>query len=129
MNRPTLLVALSALLVPAFAHADQTTVYKTKDANGNTVYSQIESTGAQTQRVDGRDPSLPPAAAEQPLTERQKACQQAEQNLKLLGSEQNLTQDIDGDGKPEPMTPEQITSEKDLAQRQVTSYCDPKPEA
>ena len=128
MSRPTLLLALSVLLVPALSHADQTTVYKTKDANGNTVYSQIESTGAQTQRVDGRDPTLPPAE-EAPLTERQKACQQAEQNLKLLGSEQNLTQDIDGDGKAEPMTPEQIASEKDLAQRQVTSYCDPKPEA
>jgi hypothetical protein len=59
MNRPILSIVLAAALLPGLASADETTVYKSKDADGNTVYSQIETTGAQSQQVGGRDPAKP----------------------------------------------------------------------
>lgn len=128
MNRPTLLIALTAALLPGLASADETTVYKSKDANGNTVYSQVETTGAQSQQVGGRDPAQP-AAAEAPKSEVQVACDSAKKNLELLNSGQVLQRDKDKDGTPDDLTADEIASEKDLAQRQVTAYCAPAPEA
>ena len=124
MNRPTLLIALSAALLPGLLQAEDTTVYRSKNADGTSVYTQIQSDGAQEQKVDGTDPNLPPAA-ETPKSETQVACETARKNLELLGSENRLQRDKDGDGTPEDLTPEERASEKDLAQRQVTAYCAP----
>ena len=128
MNRPTLSILIAAALLPGLVSADETTVYKSKDANGNTVYSQVETAGAQSQQVQGRDPNLPPAA-EQPKSEMEVACETARKNVELLNSGQVLQRDKDKDGTPDNLTPEEIASEKDLAQRQVTAYCAPVPEA
>lgn len=128
MNRQMLSIALAAALLPGLASADETTVYKSKDANGNTVYSQVETTGAQSQQIRGGDPSLPPSA-EQPKSETEVACDTAKKNVELLNSGQNLQRDKDKDGTPEDLTAEEIASEKDLAQRQVIAYCAPAPEA
>jgi tRNA A37 threonylcarbamoyladenosine modification protein TsaB len=130
MNRPTLLIALAAVLLPGLASADKTTVYKTTDANGNTVYSQVETTGSETQQVDGRSPDAPVAAAaeEKPKSDTETACANATAHLGVLNSGKRLQRDKDGDGKPEDLTPEEIASEKDLAQRQMTAFCAPAPE-
>jgi hypothetical protein len=127
MNRPTLSILIAAALLPGLVSADETTVYKSKDANGNTVYSQVETTGAKSQQVGGRDPAQPPAA-ETPKSEVQVACETAQKNLELLSSGQVLQRDKDKDGTPDDLTAEEIASEKDLAQRQVTAYCSPTPE-
>ena len=62
MSRPVLVFALAAALSPGLLMA-ATTVYKSKNADGTTVYSQIETRDAQAQRVDGRDPAVDPAPA------------------------------------------------------------------
>ena len=129
MSRPFLLIALSLALAPGLLFAQETTVYKSKNADGTSVYTQIETRGAERTQLDGRDPKLPPAEAKPtPKTETEQACERAQANVGLLGSGKVLQRDKDGDGKPEPLTPEEITSEKDLAERQAAAYC-PKPEA
>lgn len=127
MNRQTLLIALAAALLPGLASADKTTVYKTTDANGNTVYSQVETTNAESQQVDGRSPDLPPAEAgeEAPKSDVETACANATAHMEILNSGKRLQRDKDGDGKSEDLTPEEISSERDLAQRQMTAFCPP----
>ena len=127
MNRPTLLITLAAAMLAGAASADETTVYKSKDANGNTVYSQVETQNSQSQQVNGRDPSLPPEAAEPaPKSDMEQACANATAHLDILNSGQRLQRDKDGDGKTEDLTPEEIASERDLAQRQKTAFCPPE---
>jgi hypothetical protein len=127
MSRPSLLIALSLALAPGLLFAQETTVYKSKNADGTSVYTQIETRGAEKAQLDGRDPKLPPSE-EKPKTQTEQACERAQANLALLGSGKFLQRDKDGDGKPEPLTPEELSSEKDLAERQAAAYC-PKPEA
>lgn len=126
MSRTALLFALSAALLPGLVLADETTVYKSKNADGTTVYSQIETTDAEVQRVAGQDPALPPAAAEEPpKSQSEQACENANARLELLNSGERLRFDKDGDGVNEDMSPEDIASEKDLAQRQKLAFCPP----
>ena len=46
MSRPALLIALSLALAPGPLLADKTTVYKSKNADGTSVYSQVETRDA-----------------------------------------------------------------------------------
>jgi hypothetical protein len=125
MSRPLLIAALVSVLVPGLAAAQQTTVYKSKNADGTSVYTQIEAPGAQSQKVGSADPNAPAEAKaeEKPKTQTQIACEQASANLVLLDSGRLLQRDRDGDGKPEDLTPEELASERDLANRQVKAYC------
>lgn len=126
MTRTTLLLALSVALLPGLALADETTVYKSKNADGTTVYSQIETSDAEAQKVAGQDPAAAPAAAEEkPKSQSELACENANSRLSLLNSGERLRFDKDGDGKNEDMSPEDIASEKDLAQRQQLAFCPP----
>jgi len=127
MSRPVLLIAFVAALSPGLLMAT-TTVYKSKNADGTSVYSQIETRDAEAQRVDGRDPKLDPApAAEQAAqTPAQKACEGARNNLRLIESGARLQRDKDGDGTPEDMSPEDIAAEKDIAERQAAANCPPE---
>lgn len=128
MSRHTLLLALSVALLPGLALADDTTVYKSKNADGTTVYSQIETTNAEARQVDGQDPAAAPAATEEtPKSQSELACENANTRLQLLNSGERLRFDKDGDGQNEDMSPEDIASEKDLAQRQQLAFC-PKAE-
>lgn len=128
MSRPSLLIALSLALAPGLLFAQETTVYKSKNADGTSVYTQIETRGAETRQLDGRDPKAPPVDAAKPKTDTELACERAQTSLELLGSGKTLQRDRDGDGKPEPLTPEELASERDLAERQAAAYC-PKPKA
>lgn len=129
MSRPVLVFALAAALSPGLLMA-ATTVYKSKNADGTTVYSQIETRDAQAQRVDGRDPAVDPApaaATEEAKTPAQKACEGARNNLRLIESGARLQRDKDGDGQPDTdMTPEEIASEKEIAERQAAANCPPE---
>lgn len=127
MSRPSLLIALSLALAPGLLFAQETTVYKSKNADGTSVYTQIETRGSEKTQLDGRDPKVAEAEAK-PKSETEVACERAQANLGLISSGKTLQRDKDGDGKPEDLTPEEVASERDLATRQVTAYC-AKPEA
>lgn len=129
MSRTTLLIALSLALSPGLLLAEDTTVYKSKNADGTSVYTQIETRGAEVRGVDGRDPAQPQAAEEKPKSETEQACERAKENLALYNSGDKLQRDKDGDGTPEALTAEEIASEKDLAERQATAYCPAEPKA
>lgn len=124
MSRPSLLIALSLALAPGLLCAQEaTTVYKTKNADGTSVYTQIESQGAESRRIDGKDPVVAAAADATPKTETQIACERARGNLALLDSGKVLQRDKDGDGTPEDLTAEELAKERDLATRQAAAYC------
>jgi hypothetical protein len=126
MTRPTLLAAFCVALLPGLLFAqDKTTVYKSKTADGTSVYSQVQTQGSEARGVQGRDPDLPEPAQEVPKTPAQVACEGAQNNLELLKAGGPLQRDKDGDGVMEVMTPEEIATERDLAERSAAAYCTP----
>lgn len=124
MSRPSLLIALSVVLAPGLLFAQETTVYKSKNADGTSVYTQIETRDAEVRRLASRDPAVAAQAdAAAPKTDTQIACDRAQENLVLLDSGKVLQRDRDGDGQPENLTPDEMTSEREIAKRQVAAYC------
>lgn len=127
MNRHVLALALAATLLPGLALADEkTTVYKSKGASGETVYTQVEVSGSEQHQVGIREPQARAEEAEAPArTPTEVACERARANLEVLSSEQAVTFDRDGDGEPDVMTSEEKAKNREMAQRQVTAYCEP----
>ena len=125
MSRHALLIALSLALSPALAAAEDTTVYKSKGASGENVYSQLETTGAEEHTVGTSEPEAAPAPAAAPAkSPAEQACEKARANYELLASDRRVQFDRDGDGKPEEMSAEERASNRDMAKRQVDAYCD-----
>jgi len=118
-----ILTAAALALLPGLLLAQETTVYKSKNADGTSVYTQVEVEGSSARGVSGSDPTPPQAAEAAPKTDSQIACERAQENLVLYNSGDRLQRDKDGDGVPEPLTPEEIATERDLAERQVAAYC------
>jgi len=116
---------LCGLLLLASASAGATDMYKWKDANGVTHYSETPPPGQrfESRRMDGSDPVQPEtktAAAESPQ------CTTARQNLSLLGSSKKVLQDTDGDGKGDtPLDDSQRDAQRNLAEAAVRAYCPP----
>lgn len=130
MSRHALLLALSAALMPGLVSAEDTTVYKSKGASGETVYSQIETEDAEAHRVGTSEPDAPPAAAAQAPAKSpaEQACDRAKANYELLASDKRVQFDRDGDGTPDEMNAEERASNTDMAKRQVDAYCTPAAE-
>ena len=117
---------LSALLLLASATASAGNVYKWKDANGVTQYSEKPPTGQkyEARQVENRDP-VPRATAAAPAEN--KACTDARGNLALLDGPGKVLQDTDGDGKPDTaLTDAQRSAQKTLAETAILAYCTPK---
>lgn len=126
MSRPVLILTLAAALLPGVCAADKVTVYKSTGANGETVYSQVQVASSQSMEVDADSPEAKAAEAAAPAaTPAQKACEMAQANLTVLTSGRPVQFDRDGDGKPEPMTEEELATNRENAQRQVRAYCEP----
>ncbi|HEY9143261.1 MAG TPA: hypothetical protein VIM90_04430 [Arenimonas sp.] len=127
MNRLALPILVAATLCAGLAHADEkTTVYKSKGASGETVYSQLEMSGSERHQVGINEPDEAPAEEGAPAkTPAQISCERAQANLAVLNSPQKVTFDRDGDGEPDVMTDEERATNREAAQRQVTAYCEP----
>lgn len=121
------LPSLCCLLLLASASAHAGTVYKWKDANGVTQYSEKPPAGQkyESRQVQGRDPaprSEPVAAAPAEPGE----CTTARSNLELLDGTGVVMQDTNGDGKADtPLSPEQRGAQKELAAAAIKAYCKP----
>jgi len=109
------------LLTGAAGAAD---LYKWKDANGVTHYSESPPAGQkfEARRIDAHGgvgiSEDTPAAAEPPR------CTQARQNLKALSDSHPVMQDTDGDGKPDTRLDEsQREAQRNLADAAVKAFC------
>jgi len=117
---------LTALLLLASATASAGTVYKWKDANGVTQYSEKPPAGQkyEAREVQARDP-VPRETAAAPAEN--KACTDARGNLSLLNGSGKVMQDTDGDGKADTaLTEAQRSAQKTLAEAAIQAYCTPK---
>ncbi|WP_303748821.1 DUF4124 domain-containing protein [Stenotrophomonas pigmentata] len=113
------------LLLTAAASASAGNLYKWKDANGVTQYSERPPAGKQyeTRRITDSGASVaetvaPAEAAESPQ------CVAARRNLELLNGSGPVMQDNDGDGKPDAALDDtQRTAQKRLAEAAAAAYC------
>jgi len=114
---------LCGLLLFASASAAATDMYKWKDANGVTHYSETPPPGqrAEARRMDGSDPVQPETQA---ATAESPQCTTARQNLSLLGGNKQVMQDTDGDGKGDTLLDDsQRDAQRNLAEAAVRAYC------
>ena len=116
------LTCLACLLLAATAHAAP--VYKWKDANGVTQYSETPPSGkAFETRQQARDPAsaAPTTATSAPVSAQ---CTTARTNQTLLAGSGPLMQDTDGDGTPDAPLPEaDRASQRALAEAAVKTWC------
>ena len=117
------------LLLGTAATASAANLYKWKDANGVTQYSERPSTGKQyeTRRItaSGASTAEPAAAAESAESEQ---CLGARRNLELLNGSAPVMHDTDGDGKPDTALDDtQRGAQKQLAEAAAAAYCKPAP--
>lgn len=111
-------------------------VYKWKDANGQSHYSQqppdgikyetISTSGVSTSNATAA--AAPGAAAAQPGTTpgqiaRQKSCEQAQKNVDTFTNSAAVAMDVNGDGKTVALSADQQAQQLSLAKQQVTVFC------
>ncbi|WP_329888444.1 DUF4124 domain-containing protein [Stenotrophomonas sepilia] len=120
------LSCLGCLLLLASANAVAGPVYKWKDAHGVTQYSETPPAGKKYEtREQARTPQAA-ASTETPTAPVPEQCSTARANLALLDGGGQVMQDTDGDGKADtPLTPEQHTAQKGLAEAAIKAYCPP----
>lgn len=121
------LPSLCCLLLLASASATAGTVYKWKDANGVTQYSEKPPAGQkfESRQVQNRDPvARTPAAPTAPAESSD--CTTARSNLDLLNGTGTVMQDTNGDGKADTaLNDEQRGAQKNLAEAAIKAYCKP----
>ncbi|HYG05935.1 MAG TPA: DUF4124 domain-containing protein [Stenotrophomonas sp.] len=100
-------------------------LYKWKDANGVTHYSERPPSGQkyEARRIDNRgDLAVEETDAATPAEPPR--CTQARQNLQALSSDRPVMQDTDGDGKPDAkLDDSQREVQRNLADAAVKAYC------
>ena len=118
----SLALALAALAAPALAGE----VYKWKDAQGVTHYSDAPPAGSNYESREIRHrPGMPAAgdaAAEKPAENSQ--CTIARSNLEALAGDGPVGVDSDGDGEPDSnMDAEQRANQRALAEAAINANC------
>ncbi|MEA5669619.1 DUF4124 domain-containing protein [Stenotrophomonas sp. MH1] len=122
---------LCCLLLLASSAASAGQLYKWKDANGVTQYSERPPVGQKyetRQITQSGAPSVQaePAAAAAPATVDNLQCASARHNLELLSKPNPVMRDTDGDGKPDQTLDDgQRQAQKRLAESMVATYCMP----
>lgn len=117
------------LLLSTAATASAANLYKWKDANGVTQYSERPPAGKQyeTRRITASGASVaePEAAAEAGESEQ---CLGARKNLELLNGSGPVSHGVGADGKPgAPLDDAQRAAQKQLAEAVAAVYCKPAP--
>lgn len=118
---------LCCLLLVASASAGAGNLYKWKDANGVTQYSERPPAGQQyeTRRISTHGtPAAAPATAAAADKGESAMCLGARRNLELLAGKTRLMHDSDGDGTADAeLGPDQRDAQKRLAESTVEVYC------
>ena len=108
------------------ASATATNVYQWKDARGVTHSSDKPPPGQayDSRRIDTSGRTAGAATPAEATPDPQ--CATARQNLELLGSDAEVQQDTDGDGKPDKtLSTEERAAQKSLAEAAAKAYCQP----
>ncbi len=134
------LIVATGLLAGASAMAGDP-VYKWKDANGQSHYSQQPPEGIKYQTIttsgdtavsapatNGETAAAPAASAlgQGPTpaqTSRPQLCDMARKNVDVLTNRPAVSMDINGTGKAQPLTPEQQNAQLVIAKQQVAQVC------
>ncbi|HTD28330.1 MAG TPA: DUF4124 domain-containing protein, partial [Xanthomonadaceae bacterium] len=114
-------------------------VYKWKDANGQSHYSQQAPEGVKYETISTSGVSTsnstataaPGASAAQPgasggtpgQAARQKSCEAAQKNVEMFTNSAAVSMDVNGDGKPVALTPGQQAEQLTLAKQQAVIFC------
>ncbi|EED38449.1 conserved hypothetical protein [Stenotrophomonas sp. SKA14] len=118
------LSCLGCLLLLASAHAVAGPVYKWKDANGVTQYSETPPAGKKFETREQARSLQAATSTETPAAPVPEQCSTARANLALLEGSGQVMQDTNGDGKPDTaLTAEQRTAQKGLADAAIKAYC------
>ena len=117
------------LLLGTAATASAANLYKWKDANGVTQYSERPPAGKQYETrhitASGASTAEPATAAEATESEQ---CLGARKNLELLNGSGPVSQAAGSDGKPgAPLDDAQRAAQKQLAEAAAAVYCKPAP--
>ncbi len=117
---------LLCCLLLASASASAQNVYKWKDANGVTQYSEKPPANqkAEQRRITSRDPVSTGTAVAAPAESAN--CTQTRANLALLNGQGEVMYDTNGDGTPDaPLSAEQRQAQKTMAEAGIKAYCAP----
>ncbi len=117
--------ALCGLLLLASSAAGATDLYKWKDANGVTHYTETPPTGQryETRRIDNSGGTVIQADDGAKPTE-SADCTMARKNLEVLSGKGKVMQDSDGDGKPDTeLDASQREAQLGVAQAAIKAYC------
>lgn len=99
-------------------------LYKWKDANGVTQYSERPPAGQKYETRRITTSGEPVAAAEPAKADEAPECTAARHNLELLKGSGPLMQDTNGDGKPDTQLDDaQRSAQKQLAEAAAAAYC------
>ncbi len=122
------LITLLALAASSSPLQAQDPVYTWVDGNGVRHYAQTPPDGRQYETRGIRDQTVGTEAAGAPATptrttEEVIACDRARVALQQLSGSALVEMDKDGDGKPEPLTPEEKAQQRRLSEQAVAAYC------
>jgi len=123
------LVLILMLSFPLLCNAGE--VYKWRDKDGNIHYSDVEPSKQTTERkvVKAKDgkPLTPEQQAAKDKSDkakvRQAECDKAKANVATISGTGKILMDLNGDGKPEEITPEQRASQTEVMKAAVVINC------
>ena len=117
---------LCCLLVLASTSAGAGNLYKWKDANGVTQYSERPPTGQQYETRRITTSGAPVVEATPADAGESEQCVGARKNLEILAGNNRVMRDTDGDGKPDTELDEtQRAAQKQLVESTAAVYCKP----
>ena len=127
MPRIVFAAVLALATAPALAQQTAGEVYQWTDASGVTHYSQTPPAGGRyTQRVitSAGTPAPAAATADAATPAENPNCTAARANIAALEGTADVTQDTDGDGKPDTVLDAgQRAAQLDLARAAAKAYC------
>jgi hypothetical protein len=125
------LVLVLMICCPLIGNAAE--VYKWRDKDGNIHYSDVEPAKQTAQRKTLKNKSAKALTPEEQaakdkadkIAAKTAACDGAKKNVATISDPKNtkITMDLNGDGKPEDITPEQRAAQTEVMKAAVTINC------
>lgn len=122
------LVLILMICFPLFGNASE--VYKWRDKAGNIHYSDVEPAKQNAQRKTVKNKIAKALSPEEQaakdkadkLTAKTASCDVAKKNVVTISDAKitKISMDLNGDGKPEELTPEQRTAQTEIMKAAVT---------